>query len=109
MNPKLQRQANRDAGNEALLLWAILAIVLIFVSLATPISWMMIQIGFAPLAGDIAFGTAIGAIVALIYYIYTSKIIKQAALDYNEELKALKAKQYADHLAKLKAAQVDSA
>ena len=102
MNLKLKAKADRNVANEATLLWFGLAVVFIFISIFTPISLFLIQIGFTPLGGDIVFGIIIGAILAFGYYLFFSKVVKQAGTDYNEELKVLKAQQREAHLQRLR-------
>lgn len=102
MNPKLKATADRNVANEATLLWTGAGILFFFISLFSPISLLLVQIGFSPLGGDIVFGILVGGVFALAYYLYYAKRVEQARVEYNNQMKALKAQQREQHLQNLK-------
>jgi len=96
---KLARTARRNAGNEATLVWALFGSFLsVALILSDPI---LLFIGFGlPMWIFISF--ALSALAALVWYLNAQNVIEQAKLDYNEIMKAKKAKIDKEHLETLR-------
>ncbi|MDQ7070925.1 MAG: hypothetical protein Q9M48_09355 [Rhodobacterales bacterium] len=96
---RMARKARRDAGNEAVLIWALLGS---FASIALIIADPRRLFGGFGLPQWALLGFALAAIVAYLWYLYARKDIQQAQMDYNDIMKDKKAAQREAHLTTLK-------
>jgi len=96
---KLARTARRDAKSEATLVWALFGSLLsIGLILSDPI---LLFIGFGwPMWAILGF--LLSALAAYVWYLNADLVIQQAQNDYNEIMKAKKAKIQEEHLETLK-------
>ncbi len=95
----LAKTSRRDAGNEAVLIWALLGGALSIVLFIFNLFVLYLDVG---LMKWIALGFMISGLVALVWYVRNRKIIEVAEFEYNEIMKAKKAAMREKHLEELK-------
>jgi hypothetical protein len=96
---RMARKARRDAGNEAVLIWALLGS---FASIGLIIADPRRLFGGFDLPQWALLGFALSALVAYLWYLYARHDIERARMDYNDIMKDKKAAQHAAHIATLK-------
>lgn len=96
---RLARKARRDAGNEAVLIWALLGS---FASIGLIIADPRRLFGGFGLPQWALLGFTLSAIVSYLWYLYARKDIAQAQMDYNDIMKDKKAAMREEHLKTLK-------
>ncbi len=88
---KVSRNARRSAGNEAILLFWAVAIVMFLVSFYAIYNWIPFVIGLNAFGISAVVALIFGTLVANRYYYWASKKIRTAMVENNELMKAIKA------------------
>ena len=107
----LARQARRNPSNEATLLWAACAVVLLFLILGLfPASLMdRFSLKINVFGGAIVAGIVLAIVPAVVYYSWATKVVSKAIIENNDVMKQdrdRRAADVSDKMAKMNAQSI---